>query len=328
MNAEFRKKLTALGHRYAPDLMIEHAKLHKEIPSFDVFRTYDVPEIMSIPMTIEKICKMEGIGAPSDGCLALINCEDEAYVGAAGGFAIGVMRHPFAGPFPNGNADMSFPQVHRNVKTKMYEIIRAVRWHRVAPAFSFDSRHLDISSTMLSDTWRFVNQDEEIESWWLEQSVVRDCCQNKILTRSAPSALSRNIPLSNITVSPDGNGDIPYVVASQNPNGVFSIATLGRTRERSYNIPRCDISVRIGNANTVGVFGEYQTLALSLTESRAIHTVLMQDIAADMAVDVTQSISISDGKIIIPGQLIHEVGTSAQPTSDTSEPGVVIQLLS
>ena len=48
----------------------------------------------------------------------------------------------------------------------------------------------------------------------------------------------------------------------------------------------------------------------------------------DMAVDVTQSISISDGKIIIPGQLIHKVGTSAQPTSDTSEPGVVIQLLS
>lgn len=327
-NAEFRKMLTALGHRYAPDLIIEHAILHKEIPSFDVFRTYDVPEIMSIPMTIEKICKMEGIGAPSDGCLALINCEDEAYVGAAGGFAIGVMRHPFAGSFPNGNADMSFPQVHRNVKTKMYEIIRAVRWHRVAPAFSFDSRHLDISSTMLSDTWRFVNQDEEIESWWLKQSVVRDCCQNKILTKSAPSALSRNIPLSNITVSPDGNGDIPYVVASQNPNGVFSIATLGRTRERSYNIPRCDISVRIGNADTVGVFGEYQTLALSLTESRAIHTVLMQDIAADMAVDVTQSISISDGKIIIPGQLIHEVGTSAQPTSDTSEPGVVIQLLS
>ena len=49
---------------------------------------------------------------------------------------------------------------------------------------------------------------------------------------------------------------------------------------------------------------------------------------ADMAVDVTQSISISNGKIIIPGQLIHEVGTSVQPTSDTSEPGVVIQLLS
>ena len=76
--------------------------LSETIPFSDTFRTYDVPALMSIPMTMEKIklyaCNVE----PNEDFSALLNCEDEAYIAAAGGFAMGIMRHPFTGAFPDG----------------------------------------------------------------------------------------------------------------------------------------------------------------------------------------------------------------------------------
>ena len=47
--------LTELGWQYAPRLTIEHGVTRKALRVFDVYRTYDVPTIMSIPMTMEKI---------------------------------------------------------------------------------------------------------------------------------------------------------------------------------------------------------------------------------------------------------------------------------
>lgn len=105
------------------------------------------------------------------------------------------------------------------------------------------------------------------------------------------------------------------------------LTTLGRTRDRSYAIPRCDISVKSQDCDMIGVFGEYNTLTLTPTKDRKVTAVLMQDIAGDTAVDVTQSIWAEDRRIVIPGQLIHNIGTSAQPNNDTSEPGVAIKLI-
>lgn len=52
----------------------------------------------------------------------------------------------------------------------------------------------------------------------------------------------------------------------------------------------------------------------------------MQDLAADSAIDITSDITICDSQIILPGELIHEIGTAAQPAGDTSEPGVVLAI--
>ena len=321
---EFRKMLTELGRKHASGLIIEQAMTKRIIPSSDVYRTYDVPAIMSIPMTMQKIASFATIGVTEQGYMGLINCEDEAYVSAAGGFSMGIMRHPHVGAFPNGEADRSFPAIHRNLKTKMLEVVRAARWHRVAPAFGVDADNTRISDTMLSDTWRFEDRPAEIEQWWFKQSMIADFLEDEVLTKTAPAAISRGCELPNIT--PDADGNIPFAISSRNPNGVFSVATLGRTFDRSYYIPRCDVSINTGDADTVGIFGEYKSLIIN-TELGNIKAVLMQDIASDEAYDITRDISIEKGRIIISGDIIDKIGKLCQPSNDTSEIGVVLKLI-
>ena len=314
----FRRMLTSLGKKIAPALVIEHAVRKETVTFADVYRTYDVPAIMSIPITMEKIADFADI--PNDSFHALLNCEDEVYLAAAGGFTMGVMRHPYEGAFVNGKTDISFPPLHRNIKTKMYEVIRAAHWHRIAPAFCGS---MTVSSSALHDTWRFLNPNEEMEAWWFDMPMAQSCIRDSIFAQTAPSAIARNCDLPEIL--PDSNGMIPYVVVSENPCGAFSVATLGRTMEREYVFPRCDVSVRVGMAATVGVFGEYRNLILK-TERKEKPTVFMQDLAADFAYDITGRIHFSNGIITIPGDLISKIGTSEQPMDDTSEPGVLIAL--
>ena len=319
-NADFRKMLTILGKELAPDLVIEHAITKESLPFADVYRTYDVPAIMSIPMTMQKLAEFSDI---QENCAGLINCEDEAYIAAAGGFSMGIMRHPYSGCFTDGRADMSFPALHRNLKTKMHEVLRAARWHRIAPAFHFDAKSLVIDRQHLEDTWHLQNSAEEIEEWWLTMSLIRDYTENDVITKSAPARIARNCDLPQIHTEEIGN--VPYIIASKNPSGAFSVASLGRTIDRSYGIPQCDVSINVGDADTIGVFGEYKSLTIETTHP-SIHRVLMQDLADDTAYDITNAITIGEKSITVPGALIHEIGTIAQPKEDTSEPGVVIRL--
>ena len=322
-NFAFRKMLTESAKQYAPKLILEHAITGDIIPHSDIFRTYDVPAIMSIPMTMQKIADFSDIPAPAGETLGLINCEDEAYIAAAGGFTMGIMRHPYSGNFVNGASDMSFPAIHRNLKTKMYEIIRAVRWHRIAPAFSFCSADLAVADDTLCDTWRFEDVSAEIESWWLNMPLVADYMKDNVLRKEAPAAIARAASLPEIQA--DEYGNVPFCVVSQNPNGAFSVAALGRTIDRKYFIPKCDVTVDVKNATTIGAFGEYKNLILNISPAQ-ITQVFMQDLADDIAFDVTNLVTITGNQIVIPGELISRIGTCTQPAEDTSEPGVVIQL--
>lgn len=319
-DVEFRKMLTDVASEYAPSLTVEHSKAFGALPFCKVFRTYDVPAIMSIPMTLKKLADLFTCGEIGN-CTGIINCEDEAYIAAAGGFSMGIMRHPFGDAFPNGAPDMSFPSCIRNLKTKIYEVTRAARWHRVAPAFSGGAA---VSPVMLTDTWNFVNADEEIEAWWFDMPEIKSDMRGSTLVKRAPAQIARNCEFADVV--PDKNGDVPYIISSANTNGVFSIATLGRTQGRTYGIPLCDVTVNVGGANLVGVFGEYKTLCIK-TEAPRVKKVLMQDIADGFAYDVTDEVERVDGCVIVSGELIRRIGTSAQPKFDTSEPGAAIKLL-
>lgn len=321
-DVDFRKMLTEYAKKYAPNLTVEHAVTYDILPYCDVFRTYDVPAIMSIPMTIKKLEDI--FSGNSTDEMGIINCEDEAYIAAAGGFSMGIMRHPYTGCFTNGNADMSFPETGRNIKTKIYEVIRAARWHRAAPAFKSSSVFVQISENTLSDYWDFENKKAEIEEWWFDMPLFADDLNNNTIVKTAAAQIVRNCDFAN--VEPDENGNIPYIVASKNPNGAFSAATLGRTFGRKYKIPKCSVTIDIGNADTAAVFGEYKNLIIK-TEHKNIKSVLMQDIAADTAYDVTEHITFADSGFVIPGEIIHDIGTSAQPGDDTSEPGAAIKII-
>ena len=321
---EFRRMLTELGRKYAPSLIIEHAMTKEIIPFSDVYRTYDVPAIMSIPLTMEKVATFSKVGVTEKGYMGLVNCEDEAYVAAAGGFPMGIMRHIYRGEFPDGQPDRSFPSVHRDIKSKTYEVIRAARWHRIAPAFGIDAESTYISDESISDSWRFEDSNAEIEQWWFKQGMIADFMDGDILTKTAPAAISRGCALP--TVAPDENGNIPYVIASKNPNGVFSVATLGRTQDRSYFLPRCDVSIDTVDSDTIGIFGEYKNIIMN-TSFEAIERVLIQDLAADSAYDITEDVSFCCGRLTLSGELVRSICNEAQPVSDTSESGVVLKIV-
>ena len=81
----------------------------------------------------------------------------------------------------------------------------------------------------------------------------------------------------------------------------------------------------VKNATTIGAFGEYKNLILNISPAQ-ITQVFMQDLADDIAFDVTNLVPITGNHIVIPGELSSRIGTCTQPAEDTSEPGVVIQL--
>jgi len=321
---EFRRGLPQLARTYAPELIVENSMRKDVIPFSDVFRTYDVPAIMSIPMTLEKLRDLTDISSPLENFKGLINCEDEVYIAAAGGFTMGVMRHPYAGPFPDGRADMSFPDLHRRLKTKMTEVTRAAHWHRIAPAFGAEGSKMHFSQTRLTDTWKLKCREEEIESWWPSAMASRNYMQEDTLTVSACASLGRC--MAPPTVVPDSDGLVPFTVASRNPNGAVSVATLGRTLGRTYKIPRCDVTLDTGNALTFGIFGQYRNLILHTELDLANCRIAAQDLAYETAYDITTYVNITGHTLIIPGTVIDAIGTMAQNDADTSEPGLILTI--
>lgn len=319
---EFRKMLSDLAKKYAPGLIVEQSMTFDVLPFCDTFRTYDVPAVMSVPATIKKLADIFSLNGIK-GEAGIINCEDEVYIAAAGGFSMGVMRHPYSGEFLNGKADMSFPKLGRNLKTKMYEVLRAARWHRIAPAFKGCLNEVKISNEILSDSWRFEDKTAEIEEWWFLHSLVSESLNGDTVVKKAPSQLARDCDFAK--AEKDENGDIPYIVTSKNPNGAFSVATLGRTNEREYKIPKCSISINAEDSQIIGVFGEYKSLCIN-TLHKNIKSVLMQDLASDYAFDITENIRFFDGGFEVLGDFINKIGTLEQPKDDTSEPGVVIKI--
>lgn len=308
---EFRRMLTNLQRQYAPDVVIEHAMLADAIGFGEVFRTYDVPAIMSIPMTMQKTADCL---THTDG--GMINCEDEVYTAVALGCVMGIMRHPMCGDLPNGEPDLSFPAMHRNIKTKTAEILRAVRWHRMAPAFGVTVDDVWVSKERLTDYWDIESQHAEFEKWWGFKDGER-------VEKTAPSAIARGTALPKI--KPDKNGLVPFAVSSKNPNGIISVATLGRTQGREYILPQCEVKIDGGNAEMFGIFGEYDRLIIN-TE-RESGRIYIQDIASDAAADITDKVEFADNRLVINGKIIHDFGTAENSVGDTSEPGVVLKII-
>lgn len=119
-------KVTPRARAAAPDIWLEFGSS----TDADVYRTYDVQVTRSIPETIRRIGAFLAKPDPKDH--RIINCEDEVIIGAALGCHYGIMRHPLPDPMPNGKPDGFFPAHFRDVKRRMDEVTRAVRWHRIA----------------------------------------------------------------------------------------------------------------------------------------------------------------------------------------------------
>lgn len=283
--------VTPRARSAAPDVWIEFGRWG------DVYRTYDVALPVAIPETIRRIGAFLQAADPQDH--RLINCEDEVYIGAALGCSYGVMRHPLIGNMPNGKPDAFFPAAFRDVKHRMDEVTRAVRWHRIAQPFG-KGDSIAVDDNLLTD----------------------------YKSRPAPARIVRGgMKLPEVSVT--GGNNVPFVLASRFPTGEIAVATQPRRIEVNAKprlvYPLADVIVEAGDLKRpVGVFGQYNSLTLLTTTDLSAKRILAQDLAGSVAVDITADVNIAPGHLTIPGKVIARVGLMAAKAGDVSDPGLVL----
>lgn len=318
LNAEWRRTLTSLGRTHAPELWIEHAMDERFIEFSDVYRTYDVENVISQPTTLERVARMLAYH-PEPGARALVNCEDEPYIAAGLGCAIGVMRHQLLGAYPDGQQDFAFPPVGRDIKQRRDEVIRGVRWHRIAEPFGVGGEYL-VDSVELEDFW--VLGDRETWYYWGEGRQKGDTLRAK-----APARISRGLPLPEIVG--EAGPERPFLLSSLYPNGAAAIAAIGRGLGRQYVAKPVEVEQQLPDWKApIGIFGRFGKLTLvfpRLPEKERL-IVMGQDLASDVAVDITRQVVIEGNRLILPQQLIDEIGLQMVSEKDVSDPGLVVQL--
>ncbi len=340
-NPEFRRVVTGLAKEEAPGLWIENSRgggplndeecpwdvkeytgkgrfaawgngsvlrRSAELISFSqVFRTYDVTPHLSIPTTLDRVAQLLAEFSGKSGATGLLNCEDEVYIGAALGTAFGIMRHPgWKDPQLTGYDPLE-------LRDRSDEVIRAVRWQRIAPAFGVGVTPTTLDQARLEDTWTFRAGDT-----WARWVVGREVVQG------APARVARNMPL------PEVDGDErPYVVACRNPNGAVSVAALPRiSSKRGFYRPLAKVNLEVHSLQApIGIFGSYRTLVLRFPGDASGLRILAQDLAGDQAFDITGQVTCDGMNITIDGKLIDRVGRSNASPGDLSEPGLVLKLV-
>jgi len=278
----------------------------------DVYRTYDVTSILSLPTTLDRVSELLRTAAGHPEVHSLLNVEDEVYIAAVLGCTMGVMRHPLHGLRPAGDPDLFF-NGSRRAKQRMDEVVRAVRWQRIAHPFAVGAGSFQASSEILRDGWQF-NAGET----WQHELV------GATVWQSAPAILARNIDLPRVVGGPEK----PFVFAARFPNGTVAIGAQERTQPgRAWYMPRCDVTFQAGDApGPFGVFGEYRSLTVEFSKTISGKRVLAQDLASDNAVDITRLVNFSVNKIHFDGGLLRRLGLSHGTPGDRSSPGVVLAL--
>ena len=269
----------------------------KIIAVSDVYRTYDVVRDFADITTLKRLSKLFEANVVTDKNLyGVINVEDSVIVAASLGMSMGIMRH-----YQDGHTDTN-------------DIIKALKWQRMAPAFRFDDCENNFGTSLLYDS-KFYGDD--YIAWWHNKAETKE--------QNAPSVISRNAPFA--VVYSQNADDVPFVLNSKNTvTGAYTVATLGRLKNDSVEIPLCDISVSGADADKpIGVFGSYLSLEIAFDSDVVDRRVMAQNLMSDEAVDVTEQVSIKGNKIRIDGNLINHIGKNEQK-DDGSTNGVVFLL--
>ncbi|MDD6253484.1 MAG: GDSL-type esterase/lipase family protein [Bacteroidales bacterium] len=319
-NAEYRRNMTALGKKNAPGLWIEHApcigptpteNLRPYVTFSDVYRTYDVDDVISVPLTIDRVARMLSLKA-EEGVKGLVNCEDEVYIAAGLGCTIGIMRHPFLNVSGNDLNTVSKIK-YRDIFIRLDEVARAVRWSRIAEPFGVNS-DVRIDSNRFTDRWIYGKGES-----WVKHEI------GDTVKASAPARVSRNMPVAE---TDDISDECPYLLCSRYPDGATAVSALPRRIGRERIAKAVDVSIEIDDIyKPIGVFGVFGSLTLKTDGIKGkMFRVLAQDLAGDKAVDISKSVTISNNGIIIPGEVLNRIGTMAATPGDISAPGTVIRI--
>lgn len=297
-DTNWRQKLSTWQKTYAPNLVVEHARMSAgsnaqwaAIPFSDTWRTYDVLNHYAQAQTLT--CLKRAFTYTATTGKGIINAEDEAYIAAALGCAIGIMRTPYVGNLPKPGikypANRYFQEFeapadrNRQLNHRLNEIVRAVRWHRIAEPFGVNN-DMSIDDTQLTenatDAAHYAAGDAE--------AVVN---QGNLST-TGPARMSRNMVLPEIKdyggKDNEGNASTaanrPFVLGSVYPNGCAAVATINRNIDDKYQSQRVDVTAYPKSWDKkVGIFGLYNTLTLEYTDGLPAGNfkVYAQDLASD-----------------------------------------------
>ncbi len=334
----FRQMLTRLAHEEAPELWVEHgrgsgpfnddecpwdspnigktgsykywdsgkalATAHNLLGFSDVLRTYDVSAQLSVPTTIDRVAQILNSFTSKPTGKGIINCEDEPYIAAALGCAIGVMRNPAFIIPPDQNYDPL------RSKDQMDAVIRAVRWQRMSAAFSVGFNTVTLDSTFNKDYWKFQTG----QSWakWMT---------GKTVMQEAPTRVARGLEMPEVKCE----GQKPYVLCSKFPNGNYAIATMLRTDSlKGFFYPTADITIRCDKPKPLGVFGRFKSLTVCFPDEVKIQKVFAQDLAGNKGFEITDLVKKEGSSILFSGELLNLIGLSSASKNDVSEPGLIL----
>jgi hypothetical protein len=276
----------------------------------DVYRTYDVTSILSLPTTLDRLAEMLKGAQGHSEVRGLLNVEDEVYVAAVMGCTMGVLRHSLCGLRPHPDADLFF-NGPRQPKRRMDEVVRAVRWQRIAPPVPAGSGTVRVSTDVLTDSWFF----ERGQTW--QNDLV-----GQHVFQSAPASLSRNVELPQVLAQ----SERPFVFAMRFPNGAVAVGSQERTRpDRGWFMPKCEVTLDVDDAKgPFGIFGDFESLTFNFSSPIGKRRVLGQDLAGDEARDITLDVQIRKRSLQLPGKIIHRIGLQSASPDDISSPGLVL----
>lgn len=281
----------------------------------DTFRTYDVAPLLMSVTTLRRAHDILQQTQQQPKYRAILNVQDDCNIAVGLGVSVASKRHPNMNERTYRGKDLHHQlSGKRCIQKRINEVERFGRWARIAPAFPCGEGIYLSSDNELIDRCRFTEWD----TW-------NKATYGKIVSQSAPAIMARNMPLPRVEVE----GKPPYVCATTYPNGPLGIATEGRVSEEDHWFhPRAKISVKVKDANQpIGIVGYYKQLDLEFAGSLdAVKHVWAQDLLADEAKDIKDSVLIKGNRLSIPGALIDYVGTSSGDQEDKSVPGLVLQL--
>lgn len=307
LDAGFRVLVSELARAYHPALHVEHkpscgrpilpddfvessdnAFNRAVLGTGDIFRTYDTLRPFDQVSTLARVAAYSRV-IDRIGSRSLLNVEDALDVGAALGHTFGIMRCARTA----GAA----------------EVLRAVRWQQLAPAFGGDAAFpTRASELVLEETHRFGD-----DAWYSP-------ARGKTLVQRAPAVIARGLPLPE--VRPVGS-ERPFVVAGRNPNGAVGVCIVRRLANGAFVTPPAEVSLDVAATpgQAVALFGTVASLALR--DAPATHSAFAADLADGEWHDVTAAVVRRDGRLVIDGALLAKIGVERNGADDTtSRPAV------
>jgi hypothetical protein len=195
----------------------------------------------------------------------------------------------------------------------MDEVVRALRWQRLAPPFSPGSGSVKISQDVLTDSWIF----DRGQTW--QSDLI-----GATVRQGAPACITRNLDLPQV----QWVGERPFVFAARFPNGAVAIAAQQRTApSRAWHMPEAHITLQVGDApGPFGIFGDMASLTLVFDKPLGKQRVLAQDLAGERAEDITTQIRRGKRDFQLSRSMIRRIGLSAATPGDLSSPGLVVAI--